>query len=336
MASIAPKSHAPVEFALVPYPVELIRDLAARHGLSGVIELMPDGGMVNEAWRVGSSAILRVVRPEMDPECDTEAAREAAVVRLVRSAGLPTPDLLAMGPAGEGHRPYTIYELVCGDLLGLVDEPVEVFEDVYAEMGAALAVLHRIEAPSEVRACLRGQEGSNACEQAQKAVDAGKLSRRDADEINAWAAHLAPAMAGQTRAVLVHNDVHPWNLIVRRGAISPPPQSPSPRTQPRGEGDVGLAAILDWGDASLGDPAVDFSGMPLQSIPAMLRGYATAGGVVDEHFVERSLIRGLSTALWEIRGLDASQFGRHWWRMPPGGWKEYKSLVSELFPGLAP
>src|SRR5688572_29493172 len=84
----------PVESAPVPYPVELIRDIASRHGIEGDVRLLPDGGMVNEAWRIGEDAILRIVRPEMDQECDTEAAREAAVVPLTRAAGVRTPKLL--------------------------------------------------------------------------------------------------------------------------------------------------------------------------------------------------------------------------------------------------
>jgi hypothetical protein len=40
--------------------------------------------------------------------------------------------------------------------------------------------------------------------------------------------------------------------------------------------------------------------------------------------------------LWEALNLDATQFGRHWWRMPPGGWREVKEQMRELFPEFAP
>ncbi|MGI8687497.1 MAG: phosphotransferase family protein [Thermomicrobiales bacterium] len=45
-----------------------------------------------------------------------------------------------------------------------------------------------------------------------------------------------------------------------------------------------LAAIIDWGDVSIGDPAQDFCGLPAAWLPALLADY---GGVVDATFADR-------------------------------------------------
>jgi aminoglycoside phosphotransferase (APT) family kinase protein len=92
-----------------------------------------------------------------------------------------------------------------------------------------------------------------------------------------------------------------------------------------------LTAVIDWGDATLGDPARDFAAMPLQCVPAMLESY----GAVDIAFIARSLVVGLNVALWEVRAADIMTPERHWWRMPPGGWEETKSLIARQWPALA-
>ena len=50
---------------------------------------------------------------------------------------------------------------------------------------------------------------------------------------------------------MIHMDIHPWNVFV---------------DPERDE----LTAIIDWGDASWGDPALEFASMPMQAMPAML------------------------------------------------------------------
>lgn len=300
--------------------------------------------MVNEAWRIGD-AVLRIVRQDMNAECDTEAPREVAIVPLLRKAGIKTPALLAAGGSAfgddSGCRPYTIYEFVEDDLLGFLKDPPTSFGLAYRQLGAELAKVHRVAVPDSIKALFRSDRSYDPGVGIGKAVEVGKIDKREADEIAAWVDQLAPFMKASVAQVLVHNDVHPWNLMVdaveRRLSIddrgpSQSLQTPSSKLQSA----VGLAAILDWGDASLGDPSVDFAGMPLQAIPPMLEGYSEAGGAIDDGLVGRSLYHGLRTWLWEIVNLDLAAFDRHWWRMPPGGWDEMKSLVADLFPPLVP
>ncbi|MHB8645264.1 MAG: phosphotransferase family protein [Thermomicrobiales bacterium] len=45
-----------------------------------------------------------------------------------------------------------------------------------------------------------------------------------------------------------------------------------------------LAAVIDWGDVSIGDPAQDFCGLPAAWLPALLASY---GGAMDATFADR-------------------------------------------------
>lgn len=45
-----------------------------------------------------------------------------------------------------------------------------------------------------------------------------------------------------------------------------------------------LTAVIDWGDASIGDPAQDFCGLPAAWLPALLASYS---GAVDATFADR-------------------------------------------------
>jgi len=93
-----------------------------------------------------------------------------------------------------------------------------------------------------------------------------------------------------------------------------------------------LTAIIDWGDAAWGDPAIEFASMPLVALREMFEGYEEAGGQVDRHLVARSLHLGIGLALWELRDLDPVRFNRQWWRMSPGGWDDVWRAVDALMP----
>jgi hypothetical protein len=70
--------------------------------------------------------------------------------------------------------------------------------------------------------------------------------------------------------------------------------------------------------------------MPLPCVPDMLDGYAEAGGRADMALVARSLVVGMSVALFETSTPEMADFDRNWWRMPPGGWPEMKALGTAL------
>lgn len=298
----------------MPYPESLIQEIATRHGLSGSVSLMPDGGMVNEAWSIGGTHILRIVREGRDAECDDEAARESAIVPLLVEAGVTTPRLVASDWTS-GPRPYTVYEMAQGELLGFSKLRYEHFMPACKQIGRELARLHRIEVTDEVRARLREQDPIDVAKWVGRSIEKGALSQAEADEVLDFAKRLLAIKGTPLQPCLIHEDVHPWNVMVDASL-------------------GGLTALIDWGDATYGDRARDFATMPLPCVPAMLDGYCEAGGLVDDAFVARSIVVGLNTALWEARTPEMCSFERHWWRMPPGGWSEIKQLVERHWPNL--
>lgn len=292
------------------YSIELVREIAAKHGLRGEPEPLPARGMVNEAWQIGE-AILRIIHQR---DCDEEAEREAFVVPLVVRAGLKTPELLGYDLTCDlAPRPYTLYRKATGVLLAQSRYDPNELKHLYCELGSELAKLHRISVPNGERSLLDKSELSTPHKSLERALDSNAIGQADAREIGDWLDTLRPLIGGQPPPVLLHADIHPWNLFID-------PDS----------GD--LTSIIDWGDAGYGDPSLEFDWMPLQAVPSMLRGYQESGGQVDDGLVARSLWGGMSLALWEIRDGHLTGFERPWWRMPPGGWPELKDLVREHFP----
>lgn len=272
--------------------------------------LLPKGGMVNEAWAIGEGHILRIVAEDRDKECDDEAMREAAVVPLVVGAGITAPRLVA-ADAESGPRPYTIYEMARGELIGFSGRDYAHFMPAYRQMGRDFAALHSIEVPDDVRAVLRGADVYDFEKWIKRALERGVATEATANDIAQTIARWRDIGGEPTAQCLIHHDLHPWNAMG------------DPVT---GE----LTAILDWGDSSYGDPARDFSMMPLPCLSAMLDGYAESGGKVDAAFVARSLVVGTTAGLFEISTPEMAEFDRRWWRMPPGGWEEAKGLSEAL------
>jgi hypothetical protein len=182
-------------------------------------------------------------------------------------------------------------------------------------MGRDFAVLHRLPVDAQVRERLREPDGYDFDKWIGRAVERNSISAVVADDIRLTVARWREVGGPLPASCLIHNDLHPWNA--------------------KGDPVTGaLTAILDWGDSSFGDPARDFAMMPLPCVPAMLEGYASAGGSVTNPLVARSLVVGMSVALFETSTPEMSEFDRKWWRMPPGGWEEMKTLVAQLWPEL--
>lgn len=288
----------------------LIRTLARRHGLPGEPSLLPAGGMVNEAWLLGDSHVLRIAVAE---GCDDEAAREVAVMPLVERAGLLAPKLVGADPRAEhAPRPYTVWERAPGVLLGYVAESPHLYERAYREIGAQIARLGAIDPPPEVREHLRRSKRGDPAQSLRRAVRRGLIPPSHATEIQRWIDRMRPLLGRCRRRVLIHQDIHPWNVFV------------DPQTR-------GLSAIIDWGDTALGDPAFEFASMPVFALPAMLEGYEAEGGRMDKGFAARALWNGVSLALWEIRELDPVRFDPRWWRLGPEGWPSMRDAMAELF-----
>lgn len=294
----------------MPYSLDLIQSIAKRHGFAGEPKLLPKGGMVNEAWAIGDAHILRIVEEGKDAECDDESPREAVIVPLVVDAGITAPRLNA-ADSEFAPRPYTIYEMARGELIGFSRHDYAHFAPAFRQMGRDAVTLHRLPIDDSVRAVLRDPESYDYDKWIVRSVERGAIDQATANDIEQTVAHWREVGGEPAVECIIHNDLHPWNVIG------------DPVT---GE----LAAILDWGDTSLGDPARDFAMLPLPCVPAMLDGYLAAGGTIDAAIVARSLVVGMSVALFEVSTPEMAEFDRRWWRMPSGGWPEMKALGQGL------
>jgi hygromycin-B 7''-O-kinase len=285
----------------MPYEPEIIRQIAVEHGLSTDVSLLPDSGMANEAWLLGDGHVLRIIR---DEEGDDEAERENLVMPLVLEAEIPSPRLVACDlDCKLVPRPYTIYERAEGELLGNLDCEPDKFDRLFYDVGRHAATLHRITPSDQVLEKLRRENHFNPRKQFQRTFDQGKIEPADAADIECWLDRLEAEMVEPDAEALIHKDIHPWNLFA------------NPETG-------ALTAIIDWGDSSFGDPALEFVSMPLFAVPQMIEGYRAQGGKVSRAMILRSIYSGIGLAVWEMRALDAQIYRRDWWRLSEGGWAE--------------
>jgi hygromycin-B 7''-O-kinase len=288
---------------------EHVAEIARRHGLIGTPEPLA-GGIVNAAWRIGDH-VLRIARTEDGSE---EVMREQLVAPWIADAGIQSPRLTA---AGLEPQPYTIYARVEGILLADCSPDLPGLDRTYRELGRQVARVAAINVALDDRPRLRVGRLPNTRAALARAVDAGALAAPDGTAIAAWLDRIEPSLGAPGRAVFLHKDVHPWNILVDRES---------------GE----LAAIIDWGVAGFGDPALEMVCMPLATIPSMLAGFIEEGGPVDDGLVARSLWAGAALSCWEVRMFDPVKFDRRWWRTPMGGWPETSELLRVHFPDLGP
>lgn len=282
-------------------PIEIVKRVAEAHGIAGPCELMAASGMVNEAWMLDDRYVLRITVVEVAAD---EAAREAWVVPIARAAGIRSPELLVADTSlSLIELPYTIYERARGELLGNLEINPAEFAETYRELGREMALLHEIEIPEEKRSGLHDSFTYSGEKQIAKTLDAGKINAGEAREIEGWISRLNAVIGDRDRRAFLHQDIHPWNIFV------------DPATNE-------LTAIIDWGDAAWGDPAGEFSSMPIIAMPEMFAGYAEAGGIIDDSMKARALMFGLGLSMWELRELDTARFSRPWWRHPVGGFDE--------------
>ena len=103
-------------------------------------------------------------------------------------------------------------------------------------------------------------------------VGDGVLDTTSAGWLGGWLDRLGEYRPPQPTLVLIHGDIAPRNVLV----------APDGRA---------LAALVDWGDAALADPAMDFAKLPIATLPGVIDGYLDRVGA-DER---RSW---LARALW--------------------------------------
>lgn len=206
------------------------------------------GGWDSVALEVNDALIFRFPRPNR-PDVEEQLEKERALLpELAKALPLPIPQFayIGDGPQGSGrrfvgYRKINGVELRDGDLAAAQSGPVA------QQLGAFLSCLHRF--PVE-RAIQLGLEAVSADDwrrnyQARyERVCAGVLpllgepARARAAAL--WEGFLTNEAHFAFRPVLIHRDLNGDHILydAARGRI---------------------AGIIDWGDMSIGDPAMDFA-----------------------------------------------------------------------------
>jgi aminoglycoside phosphotransferase (APT) family kinase protein len=268
----------------VPVTDDVLREIAARHGVvADRFERLPSLGVINVVYALGDDHVVRV--PRDDPIHLRQAATEAATIPSVVGVGVRTPALVAYDDACDLLPvPYLVVERVHGrDLESRGVDPVDV-PDVLREVGADLARVHALGA----RSAPSGVPTTDLPALLDELVTLGWLSRYETGWLQSWLEELETLPAPPT---LVHGDIQLSNILV--------------------DDDLRYVALLDWGCAFSGDPAIDFMPVPMRAVPPMLEGYRAAGGDVD---ARRILRGGLIVLLRELhRGAEP---GTSWGERP--------------------
>ena len=99
--------------------------------------------------------------------------------------------------------------------------------------------------------------------------------------LSAWVEHLRPlAAASPPRDRLLHGDVQSTNVMVDPAALS-------------------YRALIDWGCAGWGDPAIDFLGMPLRCVPPAVAGHREVAPIDGDDTAEARIVwHHLALVLW--------------------------------------
>jgi aminoglycoside phosphotransferase (APT) family kinase protein len=199
-------------------------------------------GTDNALFRLGPDMLLRLPKAKWARH---SIARESRILpHLANRLPLAIPELVAMGlPTGTFPHPWSILRWIDGE--SAIAPAFETIETAIA-LARFIRALQSVEPANDLSAGpangFRGAPLSTRDSQARAAIAA--LS----DEIDAPAAtrlwdQALSAPAHDGAGTWVHGDIHPGNVLTRQGKLS---------------------AVIDWGCAAIGDPAVDL--MPAWSM----------------------------------------------------------------------
>jgi aminoglycoside phosphotransferase (APT) family kinase protein len=249
-----------------------------------------EGGWGNQMWRLGDELAVRIQRMDNSPGHQLKERRWLPL--LAPRLPLPIPVPVRSGaPSERFPKIWTVMTWVPG--LPLDRGSITRSEHAADTLAAFLRALH-VAAPADAPVNTdRGAHPKDCTDGFNRFLDAV-----DADAIGSAAgvravwddAVAAPAWQGPP--VWVHGDLHPANVVVVDGT---------------------LAGVVDFGDLSAGDPAVDLAAawvlLPAGAAARFFAAYAAA----DEATIRRA--RGLAA----LKSLFLMLMGQNGDRGLPGG-----------------
>lgn len=225
---LTPAADIPTDAALVAALVE-----AQHPDLAGPLRLVSDG-WDNQLYRLGDAHAVRIPRREVAAHLIEHEQQMLPGIAQRVHARVPVP--VRVGVASEAFPfPWSIVEWIdgidgaslgAGERAGLA-EPLAAFVGELA-----------VPTPDAPRNPVRGVPLSTRAEAVRTRLRSLSGRMEVADLEQAWREALAaPEWSGPP--LLLHGDLHPGNLL-----LTP---------------DGGLAAVLDFGDVTSGDPATDLA-----------------------------------------------------------------------------
>jgi aminoglycoside phosphotransferase (APT) family kinase protein len=267
---VAPVEDMPA--AEVDVSVALVRALLAeQHGDLAELPLRElASGWDNVTYRLGDALTVRVPRRAMAAALVEHEQRW--LPQLAPRLPLPVPAPMRVGRPGCGY-PWSWSICPWLDGVAAADrEPDDPFATA-AQLGAFLRALHTPASPDAPANPYRGVPLSDRSPSMHERVERlGTLLDRHA-VLDAWSRVLeVPRWSGPP--VWLHGDLHPANVLVHAGRV---------------------AAVIDFGDITAGDPATDLS-IAWMILPAAARpAFRAAAGVIDDDTWTRA--RGWALAL---------------------------------------
>jgi aminoglycoside phosphotransferase (APT) family kinase protein len=281
----------------VEVSAEIVRSIARRHGIrADKVTRLPEVGITNAVYLLGDHLVLRV--PRNHPVHVALARKEVIAAGVARDAGVRTPRVVDHDDRCDFLPvPYTVYERVHGQTLGLLELDPGDSPGAWRELGRDLALLHtRVAEDGPARGlgrpCLPDPRP-----RAEELAREGYISAAEERWLAGWIDRLAPVATAPLPARFLHGDVQATNVMVRGDTLD-------------------YVAVLDWGSSGWGDPARDFaSGQPLRAVPYLLEGHREVAPLDGDDTAEaRILWWQLQLALWLLR--RPPQPGRSWGERP--------------------
>jgi aminoglycoside phosphotransferase (APT) family kinase protein len=249
----------PAEVALAEEQVRAL--LAAQFpDLAGLPLRLIAEGWDNAVWRLGD--LLAVRLPRRASAAELIRHEQQALPFLAARATVPVPLPLRMGePLGPMPWAWSIVPWFPGRTM--LELPRESRHGGGAALGTFLRGIH-VPAPASAPVNpVRGVPLSDRAEVVEQRLASGRVPR--SDELRAvWVEALsAPAFDGQ--ALWLHGDLHPGNILMSEAD----------------DGSPTLAAVVDFGDVTAGDPATDLAAAWLCFDPAGRSAFRSGYGHDD-------------------------------------------------------
>ncbi|WP_422929119.1 macrolide 2'-phosphotransferase [Singulisphaera sp. PoT] len=272
---------------------------ALQHGLKleGDIELVDMGLDFRVAFATDASGTRWVLRIPRRPDVWPRALNEARVLRLLKGrlpAEVPdwqvvSPELIAY-PRLAGTTALTL-DPTSHEPTWHIDKDSAPFTESFARI---LASLHGID-PAEASAA--GLKTSTPAEARKAFADDLHRVKREVgigdDLWRRWRSWVDDDASWPTFSALVHGDLYVAHVVVDAGSNA--------------------TGVLDWTEAEVSDPSIDFTGHRLgfgeEGLDRLLAAYETAGGRtwpgMKQHIAERQSAFPIKYALFALAsGLD--------------------------------